>query len=59
LKLGTLPPANATDREGLALANAISADLSVMRVSLWPGLLRVTLDNQRRQKRRGLENEAR
>jgi phenylalanyl-tRNA synthetase beta chain len=40
------------DREGLALANAISADLSVMRVSLWPGLLRVTLENQRRQQDR-------
>jgi phenylalanyl-tRNA synthetase beta chain len=40
------------DREGLALANAISADLSVMRVSLWPGLLHVTLENQRRQQDR-------
>jgi phenylalanyl-tRNA synthetase beta chain len=40
------------DREGLALANAISADLSVMRVSLWPGLLRVMLENQRRQQDR-------
>jgi phenylalanyl-tRNA synthetase beta chain len=40
------------DRDGLALANAISADLSVMRVSLWPGLLRVTLENQRRQQDR-------
>jgi phenylalanyl-tRNA synthetase beta chain len=40
------------DRQGLALANAISADLSVMRVSLWPGLLRVTRENQRRQQDR-------
>jgi len=40
------------DREGLPLANAISADLSVMRLSLWPGLLRVTLENQRRQQDR-------
>jgi phenylalanyl-tRNA synthetase beta chain len=40
------------DRPGLALANAISADLSVMRVSLWPGLLSNTLVNQRRQQDR-------
>jgi phenylalanyl-tRNA synthetase beta chain len=40
------------DREGLALSNPISADLSVMRVSLWPGLLRVALENQRRQQDR-------
>ncbi|MEP7245352.1 MAG: phenylalanine--tRNA ligase subunit beta [Gammaproteobacteria bacterium] len=40
------------DREGVVLANAISADLSVMRVSLWPGLLRATLENQRRQQDR-------
>ncbi|MEJ1966473.1 MAG: phenylalanine--tRNA ligase subunit beta [Gammaproteobacteria bacterium] len=40
------------DRPGLALANAISADLSVMRVSLWPGLLNNTLLNQRRQQDR-------
>ena len=40
------------DRPGLALANAISADLSVMRVSLWPGLLNCTLTNQRRQQDR-------
>jgi phenylalanyl-tRNA synthetase beta chain len=37
------------DRAGLALANPISADLSVMRVSLWPGLLKATLANQSRQ----------
>ncbi len=40
------------EREGLVLANAISADLSVMRVSLWPGLLHVALENQRRQQDR-------
>jgi len=40
------------ERPGLALANAISADLSVMRVSLWPGLLQNTLLNQRRQQDR-------
>jgi phenylalanyl-tRNA synthetase beta chain len=37
------------DREGLALANAIASDMSVMRVSLWPGLLKAALENQRRQ----------
>jgi phenylalanyl-tRNA synthetase beta chain len=40
------------EREGLALSNPISADLSVMRVSLWPGLLNVALENQRRQQDR-------
>jgi phenylalanyl-tRNA synthetase beta chain len=40
------------DREGFALSNPISADLSVMRVSLWPGLLKVALENQRRQQDR-------
>jgi phenylalanyl-tRNA synthetase beta chain len=40
------------ERESVALANAISADLSVMRVSLWPGLLHVALENQRRQQDR-------
>jgi len=39
-------------REGFALANPISADLSVMRVSLWTGLLHVALENQRRQQDR-------
>jgi phenylalanyl-tRNA synthetase beta chain len=39
-------------REGVALANPISADLAVMRVSLWPGLLKVILENQRRQQER-------
>jgi phenylalanyl-tRNA synthetase beta chain len=38
--------------ETLALANAIASDLSVMRASLWPGLVRVALENQRRQQDR-------
>jgi phenylalanyl-tRNA synthetase beta chain len=37
------------DRVGLVLSNAIASDMSVMRVSLWPGLLRAALENQRRQ----------
>jgi len=40
------------DTEGLPLANPIASDLSVMRVSLWPGLIRATLENQRRQQDR-------
>jgi phenylalanyl-tRNA synthetase beta chain len=40
------------DRPGLALANPIASDQSVMRVSLWPGLLRAALENQRRQQDR-------
>jgi len=36
----------------LALANAISADLSEMRVSLWPGLVQAARDNLRRQQPR-------
>jgi phenylalanyl-tRNA synthetase beta chain len=40
------------DREALALANPISSDLAVMRVSLWPGLVRAALENQRRQQDR-------
>jgi phenylalanyl-tRNA synthetase beta chain len=36
-------------RPALALSNPIATDLSVMRVSLWPGLLRAALENQRRQ----------
>jgi phenylalanyl-tRNA synthetase beta chain len=40
------------DRHGPALSNPISGDLAVMRVSLWPGLLRATLENQRRQQDR-------
>jgi phenylalanyl-tRNA synthetase beta chain len=38
--------------ETLALTNAITSDLSVMRVSLWPGLVRAALENQRRQQDR-------
>ena len=40
------------DRRGLALSNPIASDLSVMRVSLWPGLLRAAQENQRRQQDR-------
>jgi phenylalanyl-tRNA synthetase beta chain len=36
----------------LALSNPISAELAVMRVSLWPGLLQVLGANQRRQQQR-------
>jgi phenylalanyl-tRNA synthetase beta chain len=39
-------------RPGLALANPIASDMSVMRVSLWPGLLKAALENQRRQQDR-------
>ena len=35
--------------QGVALTNPISADLSEMRVSLWPGLLRACTQNLRRQ----------
>jgi phenylalanyl-tRNA synthetase beta chain len=37
------------ERPGLALSNPIASDLAVMRVSLWPGLLRAALENQHRQ----------
>jgi phenylalanyl-tRNA synthetase beta chain len=40
------------DRAGQVLSNPIASDLAVMRVSLWPGLLRVALENQRRQQDR-------
>jgi phenylalanyl-tRNA synthetase beta chain len=40
------------DREGVVLSNPIASDMSVMRVSLWPGLLRAALENQRRQQDR-------
>ncbi|MGH8295824.1 MAG: phenylalanine--tRNA ligase subunit beta [Steroidobacteraceae bacterium] len=40
------------DLAGVALANPIASDLSVMRVSLWPGLLKAALENQRRQQER-------
>ena len=36
----------------LALANPLSAELSEMRVSLWPGLLQICRDNMRRQQKR-------
>jgi phenylalanyl-tRNA synthetase beta chain len=36
----------------LALANPLSAELSVMRVSLWPGLLHACRENMRRQQKR-------
>jgi phenylalanyl-tRNA synthetase beta chain len=36
----------------LELANPISADLSAMRVSLWPGLAQALRENQRRQQAR-------
>jgi phenylalanyl-tRNA synthetase beta chain len=39
-------------RASVALANPIASDLSVMRVSLWPGLLRAAAENQRRQQER-------
>jgi phenylalanyl-tRNA synthetase beta chain len=35
-----------------ALANAISTEMSVMRVSLWPGLIKAALENLRRQQDR-------
>ena len=38
--------------EGLALANPISAELSVMRPALWPGLLHTARYNQARQQER-------
>ena len=40
------------ERESIALSNPIASDMSVMRVSLWPGLLRAALENQRRQQDR-------
>ncbi|KPP97899.1 phenylalanine--tRNA ligase subunit beta [Marinobacter sp. HL-58] len=39
-------------REGIALANPISSDLSVMRTSLWSGLLKTVAHNQNRQQPR-------
>jgi len=39
-------------RPAQALANPIASDMSVMRVSLWPGLIRAALENQRRQQDR-------
>jgi phenylalanyl-tRNA synthetase beta chain len=40
------------EHAALALANPLSSELSQMRVSLWPGLLRATLENQHRQQDR-------
>ncbi|KAB7623642.1 phenylalanine--tRNA ligase subunit beta [Alkalilimnicola sp. S0819] len=40
------------EQEPLALANPISADLSVMRTSLWPGLVKAAVYNQARQQSR-------
>jgi phenylalanyl-tRNA synthetase beta chain len=40
------------EREGLRLANPISADMSVMRTGLWPGLLGVARQNLARQQGR-------
>ncbi|MFO8141842.1 MAG: phenylalanine--tRNA ligase subunit beta [Marinobacter sp.] len=40
------------EREGIALANPISADLSVMRTTLWSGLLKTVIHNQNRQQPR-------
>jgi phenylalanyl-tRNA synthetase beta chain len=40
------------ERQPLALANPISADLAVMRTSLWPGLLKTLVYNQKRQQTR-------
>jgi phenylalanyl-tRNA synthetase beta chain len=38
--------------EPVRLANPIAADLAVMRTSLWPGLLKSVIENQRRQQDR-------
>jgi phenylalanyl-tRNA synthetase beta chain len=40
------------EQPALRLANPIASDLSAMRLSLWPGLLRAVLDNQHRQQDR-------
>jgi phenylalanyl-tRNA synthetase beta chain len=40
------------DQPSLALANPIAADLSTMRLSLWPGLAQALRENQRRQQAR-------
>jgi phenylalanyl-tRNA synthetase beta chain len=39
-------------RPALALSNPIASDLGVMRVSLWPGLLRAAQENQHRHQDR-------
>ncbi|MCP5302641.1 MAG: phenylalanine--tRNA ligase subunit beta [Pseudomonadales bacterium] len=38
--------------QGITLANPISADMSVMRTSLWPGLIQALQYNQNRQQER-------
>lgn len=40
------------EREPIALANPISAELAVMRTSLWPGLVKALTYNQKRQQTR-------
>ncbi len=40
------------ERKPLALANPISAELAVMRTSLWPGLVKAMIYNQKRQQTR-------
>ena len=40
------------DQSALALSNPISSELSVMRLSLWPGLVQALSFNQRRQQTR-------
>ena len=40
------------DEKGLVLPHPISSDMSVMRVSLWPGLLQAAAYNQKRQQTR-------
>ena len=47
-----LQPLFDTQNEGIALANPISADMSVMRTSLWPGLVQALQYNQNRQQPR-------
>jgi phenylalanyl-tRNA synthetase beta chain len=42
----------APDETGLTLLNPISSDMSVMRVSLWPGLLQTVHYNRNRQQQR-------
>jgi phenylalanyl-tRNA synthetase beta chain len=42
----------APDQTGLKLLNPISSDMSVMRVSLWPGLLQSVRYNRNRQQQR-------
>ena len=42
----------APNREAVPLANPLSADLAVMRTSLWPGLVKAWLGNRNRQRTR-------